>query len=92
LALFRYRLFDIEGEGVGEIDLEHAIRPGDHISAGRGRNLRVVSVAPVADPESQFDALLMVAPAETPRAETEKPALRRFQTLTTPAALCDGQT
>jgi hypothetical protein len=58
-----YRLFDIEGEGVGEIELPYLVTVGDELPVRPGRTLRVVSVVPVMDEESQYDALVMVGPA-----------------------------
>lgn len=63
--MFHYRLFDIEGESICEIDLPDPVAVGDDIIAGRGRRLRVVSVVFATSVESHFDALVMVAPPET---------------------------
>ena len=64
-VVFHYRLFDVDGESICEIDLPDPVTVGDDVIAGRGRRLRVVSVVFATSPESRFDALVMVAPAET---------------------------
>jgi hypothetical protein len=65
--LFRYRLFDFDGEDLGEINLADPVRAGDCFFAGGGRRLRVLTVAPVGDKRSPFDGMLMVEPAPMDR-------------------------
>jgi len=58
-----YRLLDLDGEDVGEIDLGDPVGAGDVVFAGLGQKLRVVAVVPATGAESRFDAMLMVEPA-----------------------------
>jgi len=70
--LFRYRLFDVDGEEIGEISLVDPVGTGSDFFAAGGRRLRVVSVVPPGDRNSPFDAMLMVEPA--PRDGSAPPA------------------
>jgi len=60
----RYRLLDVDGEDVGEIDLADPPKTGDDIFADVGRRLRVVTVLPTTDPTRPFNGMLMVEPAQ----------------------------
>jgi len=61
--LFRYRLFDVDGEDIGEINLANPLATGDDFVAGGGRVLRVVALSPASDRNSPFNAMLLVEPA-----------------------------
>jgi len=61
--IFRYRLFDVDGEDVGEIKLVEPPQAGDDVFADMGRKLRVVTVVPTTDPNSLFNGFLTVKPA-----------------------------
>ena len=62
-----YRLFDVDGEGVGQIHLANPVDTGDVFFAGHSRKLRVVTFVPVTDEESPYDALLVVEPPDSAR-------------------------
>lgn len=60
--LYRYRLYDADGNEVGEAHYAVLIKADETIYAGDGRKLRVVSVVPVEDERSDYAGLLTVEP------------------------------
>jgi hypothetical protein len=60
--VYRYRLFDADGNEQGEAYYAVIIEAGDIIWADDRRKLRVVDVVPIDEEESPFVGLLKVAP------------------------------
>jgi hypothetical protein len=61
--LLRYRLFDVDGDEIGEINVADPPRRGDEIHTAPGRRVRVVAVVPATEASSLFNGMLMVEPA-----------------------------
>jgi hypothetical protein len=58
---YRYRLFDTDGNDIGETRLAVLFTPGDEIVTGAGEpNMRVVDVVAVMDAGSPYVGLLTV--------------------------------
>jgi hypothetical protein len=60
--MFRYRLHYEDGSDAGEATYAQNINPGDTIYIGKGDELRVLDVVPIAEEDSPFVALLKVEP------------------------------
>ena len=59
---YRYRLHDVDGEGVGEIHLSRLVDVGQKIPVGQGRTLRVLSIVPLRREKTIYFGLLTVEP------------------------------
>lgn len=60
----KYRLFDADGNDLGERQLGDVTwKPGDEIFLGAGKRLRVLDVVPVEEEGSPYAALLKVEAA-----------------------------
>jgi hypothetical protein len=60
--VYRYRLFDLDGDDAGEASYAVWITAGEAIVTGGGRTLRVVDVVPVLEEDSPFVGFMMVEP------------------------------
>jgi hypothetical protein len=70
--LYRYRLYDAEGNEAGEAHYAVLIEPGETIWTGDGRKLRVRGVMPVTEDDSPFVGLLEVEPADKRGVRSER--------------------
>ena len=60
----KYRLFDADGNDLGEMRLGDAPwKPGDEIFLGAGKRLKVLDVVPVNEDGAKYEALLKVEAA-----------------------------
>ncbi len=61
--MYRYRLFDTDGNPQGEAHYAVLIKPGETIWTGDGRHLRVVDAIPPREDSDIYLGLLMVEAA-----------------------------
>ena len=58
--MYRYKLYELDGEEAGEAHYAVLIQPGEIIWTGDGRKLRVVDLIPTTDEDAPFVGLLRV--------------------------------
>lgn len=60
---YKYKLHEADGSDAGEAHYAFIVKPGETILTGAGRKLRVLSVVPVEQEDSDYISLLMVESA-----------------------------
>lgn len=58
--MYRYRLYDSDGDEVGQREYAVPIKPGEPVWTTDGRYLLVDDVLPVEDSDSPYDGLLLL--------------------------------
>jgi hypothetical protein len=59
---YRYRLYDRDGDNVGEAEYAVMIKPDETIWTGDGRRLRVVGLIATEEESAEYAGILMVEP------------------------------